>query len=93
MQQFISENKAKIIILPVVLLLGIFIGGCTNNETKADNQEILENQSGNTVYSNCDIAVDKETHVEYLVVDSTDSRGGISITPRLQSDGTPMVKK
>ena len=93
MKNWLSKNKYKIIILPVVLLLGIFIGDCTNNETKADSQEILKNHSENTVFSDCDIVVDKETHVEYLVVDSTYPKGGISITPRLQSDGTPMVKK
>ena len=93
MKNWLKNNKFEIVILPIVLLLGIFIGGCTDNGAKADSQEILENQSGNTVYSDCDIVVDQETHVEYLVVDGDDGRGGISITPRLQTDGTPMVKK
>lgn len=35
--------------------------------------------------------VDKKTHVHYLVIESNDSKG-ISITPRLDKNGKPIVK-
>lgn len=30
MKNWLKNNKYKIIILPAVLLVGIFVGGCTN---------------------------------------------------------------
>ena len=35
MIQFIKNNKYKIIILPAVLLVGIFIGGCSDSNATA----------------------------------------------------------
>lgn len=93
MLNFIRKNKYKIIILPAVLLVGIFIGGCTSSETRANSQDVLKEQNQTTDLANSDIVVDKKTHVEYLVIDSMDNRGGVSITPRLNSDGKPMIEK
>lgn len=76
----------KIIILPVVLLLGIFIGGCTNNQTKADSQDVFDDASFSS-----ELVVDKGTKVEYIVV-----KRGINvygIAPHLNSDGKPIVKE
>ena len=86
MLNFIKKNKYKIIILPAVLLVGIFVGGCTNGETKADSQDILDDASFTSK-----IVVDKETSVEYIVVKRGINVYGIS--PRLNSDGKPMVKE
>lgn len=86
MIQFIRKNKYKIIILPAVLLVGIFVGGCTNGETKADIQDILDDASFTSK-----IVVDKETSVEYIVVKRGINVYGIS--PRLNSDGKPIIKK
>ena len=86
MKNWLKNNKYKIIILPAVLLVGIFVGGCTNGETKADIQDILDDASFTSK-----IVVDKETSVEYIVV-----KRGINvygIAPRLNSDGKPIIKK
>ncbi|WP_289460959.1 DUF6440 family protein [Lactobacillus intestinalis] len=92
MIQFIKKNKYKIIILPAILLVGIFIGGCTSSETRANSQDVLKEQNRTTDLANSDIVVDKKTHVEYLVIDSLDNRGGVSITPRLDTNGKPIIK-
>jgi len=86
MLNFIKKNKYKIIILPAVLLVGIFVGGCTNGETKADIQDILDDASFTSK-----IVVDKEISVEYIVVKRGINVYGIS--PRLNSDGKPIIKK
>lgn len=86
MKNWLSRNKYKIIILPVVLLLGIFIGGCTNNEAKANSQDVFDDASFSS-----ELVVDKGTKVEYIVV-----KRGINvygITPHLNSDGKPIVKE
>lgn len=90
MLNFIKKNKFKIIILPAVLLVGIFIGGCTSSETRANSQDVLKEQNRTTDLANSDIVVDKKTHVEYLVIDSMG--GGVSITPRLDTNGKPIIK-
>lgn len=92
MIQFIKNNKYKIIILPAVLLVGIFIGGCTDSEMRADSQDVLKEQHQTTDLANSDVVVDKKTHVEYLVIDGMDTRGGVSITPRLDTNGKPIIK-
>ena len=98
MKNWLKNNKYKIIILPAVLLVGIFIGGCTSSETRANSQDVLKEnvlkeQNRTTNLANSDIVVDKKTHVEYLVIDSMDDRGGVSITPRLDTNGKPMIEK
>lgn len=85
MLNFIKKNKYKIIILPAVLLVGIVIVGCTNGETKADSQDVIDDASFTSK-----IVVDKETNVEYIVVKRGINVYGIS--PRLNSDGKPMTK-
>lgn len=85
MKNWLSKNKYKIIILPVVLLVGIFLGGCSDG--KADSPDIITLEAPNTA----SIAVDNDTGVEYIVV-----KRGINvygITPRLNSDGKPMSAK
>lgn len=86
MKNWLSKNKYKIIILPAVLLAGIFVGGCTNGETKADSQDILDDASFTS-----EIVTDKETKVEYIVVKRGINVYGIS--PRLNSDGKPRIEK
>lgn len=75
MKNWLSKNKYKIIILPAVLLAGIFVGGCTNGETKADSQDILDDASFTSK-----IVVKRGINV-------------YGISPRLNSDGKPMVKE
>lgn len=86
MLNFIKKNKFKIIILPAVLLVGIVIGGCTNGETKADSQDVIDDASFTSK-----IVVDKETNVEYIIVKRGINVYGIS--PRLNSDGKPIIKE
>ena len=89
MIQFIKKNKYKIIILPAVLLVGIFIGTCTNKTVYADEDSPLKSISGWAFIYRSGLAVDKETHVQYIVVKNGD---GISVTPRLNENGKPMTK-
>lgn len=86
MLNFIKKNKYKIILLPAVLLVGIVIGGCTNGETKADSQDVIDDASFTSK-----IVVDKETNVEYIIVKRGINVYGIS--PRLNSDGKPIIKE
>lgn len=86
MLNFIKKNKYKIIILPAVLIAGIFIGGCTNGEINADGPDIFDEPSFTS-----EIVADKETKVEYIVVKRGINVYGIS--PRLNSDGKPMIEK
>lgn len=89
MIQFIKKNKFKIIILPAVLLAGIFIGTCTNKTVYADEDSPLKSIGGWAFIYRSGLAVDKETRVQYIVVKNGD---GISVTPRLNSSGKPMTK-
>ena len=86
LKDWLKNNKYKIIILPAVLIAGIFIGGCTNGEINADGPDIFDEPSFTS-----EIVTDKETKVEYIVV-----KRGINvygIPPRLNSDGKPMIEK
>lgn len=91
MLNFIKKNKFKIIILPAALLLGIFIGGCTNNKVDAESSEPLRVTNSDLELNESYVMVDKKTHIQYLVVEENNSKG-ISITPRLNRDGKPMTK-
>ncbi|MCD5422967.1 DUF6440 family protein [Limosilactobacillus fermentum] len=85
MKNWLKNNKFKIAILPIVLLLGIFIGGCTNSDAVADSRGLFDDDGFAS-----EIVVDRETNVEYIVV-----RRGINvygITPRLHSNGKPMIQ-
>lgn len=86
MKNWLSKNKYKIIILPAVLIAGIFIGGCTNGVINADGPDIFDEPSFTS-----EIVTDKETKVEYIVVKRGINVYGIS--PRLNSDGKPMIEK
>ncbi|PWT39579.1 hypothetical protein DKZ22_10715 [Limosilactobacillus reuteri] len=89
MLNFIKKNKFKMIILPAVLLAGIFIGPCTNKTVYADEDSPLKSIGGWAFIYRSGLAVDKETRVQYIVVKNGD---GISVTPRLNSSGKPMTK-
>lgn len=89
MLNFIKKNKFKIIILPIVLLVGIFIGTCTNKTAYAGEDSPLKSIGGWAFIYRTGLAVDKETHVQYIVVKNGD---GISVTPRLNANGKPMTK-
>lgn len=89
MLNFIKKNKYKIIILPAVLLVGIFIGTCTNKTVYADEDSPLKSIGGWAFIYRSGLAVDKETHVQYIVAKNGD---GISVTPRLNANGKPMTK-
>lgn len=80
MLNFIKNNKYKIIILPTVLLAGIFIGGCTDNKANAKDSTF----SGGGPLTVAKVLVDNDTKQEYIVVSDSN---GIAITPRLDKDG------
>lgn len=89
MKNWLKKNKFKIIILPTVLVAGIFIGACTNKTVYAGEDSPLKSIGGWAFIYRSGLAVDKETHVQYIVVKNGD---GISITPRLNANGKPMTK-
>ena len=84
MLNFIKNNKYKIIILPAVLLVGIFIGECVDITAGADNSMfggIGFGESAKTI-------TDNETKQQYIVVENGQ---GIAITPRLDGTGNPLA--
>lgn len=89
MLNFIRKNKYKIIILPAVLFAGIFIGGCTSKGSQVDSDSPLDYVSGWAFIYHSGVAVDKDTHVQYLVIKNGD---GIGVTPRLNANGKPVTK-
>ena len=89
MKNWLSKNKFKIIILPAVLLVGIFISTYTNKTVYADEDSPLKSIGGWAFIYRSGLAVDKETHVQYIVVKNGD---GISVTPRLNASGKPLTK-
>ena len=66
MKDWLKNNKYKIIILPAVLLVGIFIGTCTNKTVYADEDSPLKSIGGWAFIYRSGLAVDKETHVQSL---------------------------
>lgn len=84
-------NWIKYVSLPVVLLFGVFLGAYWNKPINA--KTIAPLKSINTNYTDpfSYEMVDKKTHVHYLVVESRED-SGISITPRLDKNGKPIVK-
>ena len=84
-------NWIKYLSLPAVLLIGIVIGTYWVKPTSAKTVNPLK--SINTDYRDpySYEMVDKKTHVHYLVIETSDSKG-ISITPRLDKNGKPIVK-
>lgn len=91
MKHWLKNNKYKIIILPAVLLVGIFIGGCSDNDARAEDTEPLRALNSDLQLNDSYVMVDKKTHVQYLVVEENNQKG-ISITPRLNANGKPMTK-
>lgn len=87
-------------------ILGIFLlvvsmcclTGCTTTE-EVSEEEFPESEDWGvieqaelhslTLNVKSTLAYDKETGVEYIIV--SNSRGGIEIEPRLDSDGKPML--
>ncbi|MEA4846636.1 MAG: DUF6440 family protein [Clostridiaceae bacterium] len=83
----------------VAVCLSMFIlGACSAVVANAENEQTnpikiwLQNQVWYTNYSNCMTSwniVDEETGVNYIVV----SYNGLSITPRLNSDGSLYISR
>lgn len=84
-------NWIKYLSLPAVVLIGIVIGTYWVKPIEA--KTIAPLKSINTDYRDpfSYEMVDKKTHVHYLVIESSDSKG-ISITPRLDKNGKLIVK-
>ena len=91
MKDWLKNNKYKIIILPAVLLAGIFIGGCSDNDARAEDAEPLRALNSDLQLNDSYVMVDKKTHVQYLVVEENNQKG-ISVTPRVNANGKPMTK-
>lgn len=78
------------LVITIVFLTGMIVEGCTSKGTSADSEGILNNFDSDPVTQSY-VATDKETKVQYLIVENSGAREGITITPRLNKDGKPMI--
>lgn len=76
--------------ITIIFLTGMIVEGCTGKNTSADSEGILNNFDSDPVTQSY-VATDKETKVQYLIVENHGAREGITITPRLNKDGKPMI--
>lgn len=86
MKKWLSRS----LVITIVFLTGMIVEGCTGKNTSADSEGILNNFDSDPVTQSY-VATDKETKVQYLIVENSDARKGITITPRLNKDGKPMI--
>lgn len=78
------------LVITIVFLTGMTVEGCTSKNTSADSNGILNNFDGDPTTQSY-VATDKETKVQYLVVENSNNDEVITITPRLNKDGKPMI--
>lgn len=86
MKKWLSRS----LVITIVFLTGMIVEGCTGKNTSADSEGILNNFDSDPVTQSY-VATDKETKVQYLIVENSSARKGITITPRLNKDGKPMI--
>lgn len=86
MKKWLSRSLA----ITIIFLTGMIVEGCTGKNTSADSEGILNNFDSDPVTQSY-VATDKETKVQYLIVENRGAREGITITPRLSKDGKPMI--
>ncbi|XYG83757.1 DUF6440 family protein [Limosilactobacillus reuteri] len=86
MKKWLSRS----LVITIVFLTGMIVEGCTGKNTSADSEGILNNFDSDPVTQSY-VATDKETKVQYLIVENSGARRGITITPRLNKDGKPMI--
>ncbi|KRN29217.1 hypothetical protein IV38_GL000097 [Lactobacillus selangorensis] len=86
--------KKKIVVFASLLVMGVSLAGCSEADESAKAQEnsplkFTYNQDSNGRDST-KIIHDKETGVEYIVVESRSAGedGKVAVTPRLNADGT-----
>lgn len=85
-----SKWLSRSLVIAIVFLTGMIVEGCTNKSASADGEGILNNFDRNVITQSY-VATDKETKVQYLVVENSDVSRGIAITPRLNPNGKPMI--
>lgn len=85
-----KKHGYRFIALAVGIVVGLSGGIAINKRASAKYDDVLKSNWQN--YDGAEVALDKKTGVEYLVVSSNDERG-LSITPRLNANGKPIVKK
>lgn len=86
MKKWLSRS----LVITIVFLTGMIVEGCTGKNTSADSEGILNNFDRDATTQSY-VATDKETKVQYLVVENSTNRNAIAITPRLNKDGKPMT--
>ena len=86
MKKWLSRS----LVITIVFLTGMIVEGCTGKNISADSEGILNNFDSDPVTQSY-VATDKETKVQYLIVENSVARKGITITPRLNKDGKPMI--
>lgn len=85
-------NWIKYVSLPLVLLIGMFLGSYWNKPVNAGSNSILMLNAGSgKVAPYTYEMIDPKTHVHYLVIEPK-YNDGISITPRLDKNGKPIIK-
>lgn len=91
-----SSLYSKIVLFLVFCAAILFIYSCFTNSAHADTDAVIRywNQDKNGVYRT-GIVIDKETGVHYIVVSAQNYSNAVtvSVTPRLNADGTLFVSK
>lgn len=86
-------KNIKILGISLLLIVTFMLGACSQTQTFADQLNPikiwLQNENGTTKTY---IVVDDNTGVNYIVV-GMNNYGGISVTPRLNTDGTLYTSK
>lgn len=86
------------ILLTVVIMAAAFLIGCSrfkNISFASDTYEpFMFNKTYNYDEYDIEVLVDKDTKVEYMLIDKSSSYGrGVSITPRYNADGTLKISE
>jgi hypothetical protein len=79
-------KKLLIVLVAMVCMLAL---GSVDKKANANNQQPTYNK----FYLPNVVWVDPETGVQYIVIDEFGINGGVGITPRLDANGKPMVRK
>ena len=88
-------KKKTYIIITIMFVLGLFIGGCSTIQSKAEesNENVSIYLLGKILDNfECDTLIDEETGVNYIVLRYPHG-SDISICPRYNADGSLYVSE
>lgn len=83
----------NIILSATFLLTGVFLGACTTTTYAEQESSLKVTGDLNSANINTWIVVDEDTGVNYIVFSRFGSGVSVSITPRLNADGSLYTSK